>query len=850
MHMKGLGIRLILTALVCPLVSAHASVVTIQLGAATNFPRMLVGQNTNKRVNTKHDYTDPDSVVEYIKMASNTLRYPGGTVSQFFDWETELTYFDGQQNNADLQLIDFLALCDQVDGVTNDGERAVPLMCFNLYSYESEFVTVASEAGRSNIIEKAFRWFEYINGPTNETMMVNGALKNKLGAAIKYWEFGNELTWASRYPDYSHDSNSNGIYEGAVVYNDMSKELAALIKTRQAEIDPTLDLYFIACIASQKTLYEEYSNYETRPVATTVTSPYQKWNPVLIGEDWFDGVSEHSYVRAIGETPANEVAWAFSANLGYHKYIGQQQVEYLGARYPVWHTEWHDLALPNNQSQLQNCHGNAIANVDYAMHMADNVEFNPGLYVHQMWEVYAGMVEYLDNGNGAIYRHATGYAAEGYQTLINYASKRIPETLVGAGSFAGLLQYSDLQIPDLNVKAFEHTNGNIAIGMVNKTAAAKSVQFEAGSPALGTGTKWVLAAPALTSTNIDGANEVVPVWTNVTVIAGQPISLPAYSYTLLTIGAGTYASGFPTGDPGSITNQPPVVPPPPPLPALGTGEEVVLAWDNFESGDFVGGAGWTGHWVLSGENGDSQILTSSAPFEGTYHVQMRKKDALSRSVNLAAATDASFSFAFKTRNISPGEGGFLKVRADGGAWQTNWSHYASDDVYYTTNISLNAFIGSEDVELFFQMDANGLGDYLYFDDLELTAMWPSNDSDEDGLPDSWETNKLSTLEYDDLDDPDNDGLNNRWEWILGYDPDDSASVMKVEMVSVDGTNAVVRINQVSVYGYYAMQQCNNLSSNVWNEVARFNVVAGQLDYDVTLPDAGTNSFYRVEFQLP
>jgi len=119
----------------------------------------------------------------------------------------------------------------------------------------------------------------------------------------------------------------------------------------------------------------------------------------------------------------------------------------------------------------------------------------------------------------------------------------------------------------------------------------------------------------------------------------------------------------------------------------------------------------------------------------------------------------------------------------------------------------------------------------------------------DGLPDDWEMEHLGTLAYDEDDDPDDDGMANGWESILGYDPDDPASVMRVELVDVDGTNATVRITQVAVYGYYSVQHCTDLSDS-WDEVGRFNVVAGQTGDDVTLPDAGTNSFYKVEFQLP
>ncbi|CAA6680181.1 MULTISPECIES: hypothetical protein [unclassified Lentimonas] len=527
-----LGLALIGSAL-------FADPITIQLADSVKFPGMLVGQNTNKRVNSQNDYSDPESVKEYRSLSSNTLRYPGGTVSQFFDWETEFTYFNNQKNSGKLAINDFLTLCDLMAGEPNDNARVEPLLVFNLYSCKSESVTVGTEEGRRAVIENAVRWFEYINGPSDETMEVNGQTKHKLNAQVKLWEFGNELTWRRRYPDYNHnDTDKDGIYEGAIVYNEIASEVARRVRARQHEINPDVQLYFIANGASQKNLYEAKDNLKK------ATSPYVQWNPALKDQTWYQGISEHSYIRAIKDTPEKEIAWAFSANYGYHYYIESFQEQYLGRAVPVWHTEWHDLALPNNQSKLQNKLANAIANVDFALNMTTRPGMNPGLYVHQMWETYAGMVEYKDKGKGSIYRLPAGYAAEGYQTLINYATDRFQETLIGAGTFTGSKQYSVLQIPNLNVKAFRHNNGNVAIGVVNKTGEHQTVQFEPNSPALGSGIQWLLTAPSLESGNDDNTLEVKPIASNTTIKANTPITLPPYSYTLYIIGEGSYPSEF------------------------------------------------------------------------------------------------------------------------------------------------------------------------------------------------------------------------------------------------------------------------------------------------------------------
>src|SRR5690606_37760515 len=51
------------------------------------------------------------------------------------------------------------------------------------------------------------------------------------------------------------------------------------------------------------------------------------------------------------------------------------------------------------------------------------------------------------------------------------------------------------------------------------------------------------------------------------------------------------------------------------------------------------------------------------------------------------------------------------------------------------------------------------------------GQWDPTDSDQDGLPDAWETAFFGGLEAGPLEDPDGDGCPNAFEWRLDLEPD-------------------------------------------------------------------------------
>ena len=79
-------------------------------------------------------------------------------------------------------------------------------------------------------------------------------------------------------------------------------------------------------------------------------------------------------------------------------------------------------------------------------------------------------------------------------------------------------------------------------------------------------------------------------------------------------------------------------------PAAGGGSGTVAS-DNFESSDYVGGAGWEQQgWMLAG----SPVVTSAlSPPEGNYQAQLHAGDSITRSVDLAGVEAPSLVFEWR-----------------------------------------------------------------------------------------------------------------------------------------------------------------------------------------------------------
>jgi len=165
----------------------------------------------------------------------------------------------------------------------------------------------------------------------------------------------------------------------------------------------------------------------------------------------------------------------------------------------------------------------------------------------------------------------------------------------------------------------------------------------------------------------------------------------------------------------------------------------IIAWDDFESGDWAGGEGWLGDWTYSG---DASVTTLGTPFEGTYHLRLRSSTGVAnRSVDLSRQISAHLRFWARVNSFEPANTVICRISHDGVDWTTvyTWTQSDSDDTYHYYDINLTPYGLTETFWISFQSNMNSTGDYFYVDDLDI--VWPATEvelmADEDFESGDW-----------------------------------------------------------------------------------------------------------------
>jgi hypothetical protein len=146
----------------------------------------------------------------------------------------------------------------------------------------------------------------------------------------------------------------------------------------------------------------------------------------------------------------------------------------------------------------------------------------------------------------------------------------------------------------------------------------------------------------------------------------------------------------------------------------------VIASDGFESGNFSGGTGWLGSWSASG---DVSIRTDAGPQSGSWHVRLRRSTGLlTRSVNLAAATNVRLRFWAKVTSFESSDSARVRVSANGSSYTTVKTFTAadSDNTYHFHEIPLSGPYSSN-YRVRFDADMSGSGDQWYIDGVEVVG---------------------------------------------------------------------------------------------------------------------------------
>jgi hypothetical protein len=347
--------------------------------------------------------------------------------------------------------------------------------------------------------------------------------------------------------------------------------------------------------------------------------------------------------------------------------------------------------------------------------------------------------------------------------------------------------------PALNVTASSATIG----GQIANDVAVSSV--------------WIHWWPAGGVTNgIDMGHQTAGFSTNLSGLAAHTL----YSYRCLATNA--YGSNWAPADASFYT-----------LAAVGT-NWVELSYDDFESG-------W-GNFTSGGA--DAYLHSGAEAHQGFFSVGTRDNNGGVSSfyhtagidVHTPGYTQVKLEFWFYPWSMDvPGLDNFFVQYFDGTDWLTLRDYVSGVD--FTNGIfQFEEFILDEsgyalptDMKIRFMCDGNGAGDYVYFDEVRVSALAAVAEQASYG---QWGSDYgLSGADTYYLADPDGDGLNNLAEYGLGGIPTngsiDTAILPTFGNIADGGTNGMEyvyrrRTDAAARHLDYHLELSTNLVSNGWN----------------------------------
>jgi hypothetical protein len=83
-------------------------------------------------------------------------------------------------------------------------------------------------------------------------------------------------------------------------------------------------------------------------------------------------------------------------------------------------------------------------------------------------------------------------------------------------------------------------------------------------------------------------------------------------------------------------------------------------FDDFESGDLLGGRAWLDNWIVTGP---VTVVSTDSPQAGTYHLNVDKGSDAVRSANLSGQTNMRLQFWVKINGHKGNSKSYAEVRS-------------------------------------------------------------------------------------------------------------------------------------------------------------------------------------------
>lgn len=155
-----------------------------------------------------------------------------------------------------------------------------------------------------------------------------------------------------------------------------------------------------------------------------------------------------------------------------------------------------------------------------------------------------------------------------------------------------------------------------------------------------------------------------------------------------------------------------------------TRDHLLLASDDFESGDWAGGTGWLQDWD---HQGSAAIVGSDNPQQGYYHLVLNgDNDYVKRSLNLSSTQELRLYFWAKASSFQSGEEVRCLVSSNGTDWTVvkTWANGDDDDIYRFYDIDLPSYEANGQLWIAFQAYMTTPDSYFYLDSLAIVDRFP------------------------------------------------------------------------------------------------------------------------------
>jgi hypothetical protein len=230
--------------------------------------------------------------------------------------------------------------------------------------------------------------------------------------------------------------------------------------------------------------------------------------------------------------------------------------------------------------------------------------------------------------------------------------------------------------------------------------------------------------------------------------------------------------------------------------------EIVVASDDFESGDWAGGTGWLWGWWT--ENSPS-VTTSGGPHGGSYHVQMASNGGyyyIARPTNMTGMTNARVQFWAKADSFGGSDYVDCNIY-DGTSWNNvqTWVDGNDDNTYHYFDFDVSGMDMSSEFYVTFYAELSGSGANFYIDDVQFVAI-PST----------------SAIATDDFESGDGSGGSGwLWDWYLGGD------YSITTLGTPHGGGYHLRLRRASGYADRAvdLSGCSNVHLQFWAKANSF-----------------------------